>query len=171
VLSSGDCLGARFLPSAILKTGSVYLDPVARAATGNPQTYWTKRCRNGHLASLYPMVAPVLATPFYIPATVALDLAGWTEARLDLAGEILEKIVASGIAAISVGLCFLVLRRRARPRNALWLTLAYALGTNTWATSSQALGSTGRPRRAAGEPEQGPADGVPVLPLPLRPSA
>jgi hypothetical protein len=139
VISTGDCLGARLLPFAILKTGTVYLDPVARATAGNPQAYWIMRCRNGHLASLYPVVAPALATPFYLAAAIALDLAGWTEARLELAGEILEKIAASGIAAISVGLCFLVLRSRARPRNALWLTLAYAFGTSTWATSSQAL--------------------------------
>jgi hypothetical protein len=52
---------------------------------------------------------------------------------------VMEKLTASLLAAASVALLYLLLRRRASPRLALLLTLAFAFGTTTWAISSQAL--------------------------------
>jgi hypothetical protein len=52
---------------------------------------------------------------------------------------IMEKLAASTVASLSVFFLYLALRHRTRPAVAALLTLAFAFGTNTWTTSSQAL--------------------------------
>jgi hypothetical protein len=139
-ISSGDCYPARFLPMAVLHDGSVYLDHLVEATEmGSQQPYWITRDR-GHVASLYPLVTPLLATPLYVPAVLYLDVHGWGDVKaVQVAGEVTEKIAASCIAAASAGLMFWLLRRQmSRPR-ALLLVTAFALGTETWTISSQAL--------------------------------
>jgi len=139
-ISSGDCYPARFVPMAVLHDGSVYLDHlVAAVEMGRRQHYWFARER-GHVASLYPLVTPLLATPLYVPAVLYLDAYGWDDVKaVQVAGEVTEKIAASCIAAASAGLMFWLLRRQmSRPR-ALLLVTAFALGTETWTISSQAL--------------------------------
>ena len=51
----------------------------------------------------------------------------------------MEKFSASLIAALSALFVYLALRELCERRAALWLTVLYALGTNTWTISSQAL--------------------------------
>jgi hypothetical protein len=51
----------------------------------------------------------------------------------------MEKISAAAIGAASAALLFLLLRRQLSAPRALLLTAGYALGTGTWAISSQAL--------------------------------
>lgn len=51
----------------------------------------------------------------------------------------MEKLCAAALAAVSVMLMYLLLRRNAVRSCALLLSLAYAFGTNTWMISSQAL--------------------------------
>ena len=103
------------------------------------RAYWMLRLPDGHRISLYPVVQAVLITPLYVPAVVALRVMGWTDARLDYAAKVMEKVVASLLASLSVSLLFLLLRRRPTTPVALVLTLAYAFGTTTWVISSQAL--------------------------------
>jgi hypothetical protein len=52
---------------------------------------------------------------------------------------IMEKLAASTVTSLAVGLMYLVLRRRAARRDALVLVALFAFGTGTWSTSSQAL--------------------------------
>ena len=85
------------------------------------------------------MVLPVLVAPLYIPAVGYLHVRGWTGERVDRVARIMEKLTASLLAALSVSLLYLLLRRRAAPPLALLLTVAYAFGTTTWVISSQAL--------------------------------
>ncbi|HSJ00999.1 MAG TPA: hypothetical protein VK956_01045, partial [Verrucomicrobium sp.] len=103
-----------------------------------PWTYWTVRTRNHHLASLYPVVAPVMVAPLYYPAVAWLDAHGWKQPNIGRVAEIMEKLSASILASIACILMYLVLRRECG-RWTLPLTLAFAFGTNTWMISSQAL--------------------------------
>jgi len=140
-ISAGDTYPARYLPFAILQYHTVFLDPVATVtAQGRGDTaFWMVPRPNGHILSLYPIVAPVLVAPLYVPAVGYLHLRGWTEARLDHVARIMEKLSASFVAALSAALLYLVLRRRTTSGTALLLTVAYAFGTTTWVISSQAL--------------------------------
>jgi hypothetical protein len=140
-ISAGDTYPARYLPFALLQHHTTYLDPVASVtAQGRGETaFWMVRLSDGHIISLYPVVVPVLLAPLYLPAVGYLHLRGWTDARLDRAARIMEKLSASLVAALSAALLYLLLRRRAAASIALVLTVAYAFGTTTWMISSQAL--------------------------------
>lgn len=140
-ISAGDTYPARYLPFAILKYHTVVFDPIANvAAQGRGDTaFWLLPRASGHRISLYPVVTPVLVTPLYLPAVGYLNVRGWSDARLDHVAKVMEKLVASLLAALSASLLYLLLRRRTKPSIALLLTIAYAFGTTTWVVSSQAL--------------------------------
>jgi len=140
-ISSGDTYPARYQPFAIWRYHTLLLDPIAPlAAQGRGDAaYWMVRVAGGHTISLYPVVAPVLLAPLYLPAAGYLHLRGWTDARLDHVAKVMEKLSASLVAALSASLLYLLLRRRAAAPVALLLTLAYAFGTTTWVIGSQAL--------------------------------
>ncbi len=143
-VSAGDCYPARFLPFAIWGRGSLMMDSVldvARVGFAEPRAvpFWMMRSPSGAYVSSYPLVTPVLVTPLYAPAVAALRLAGWRRDQLAYAGALMEKLSASTVAAATVGLLFLLLRRRLEPRSAVFLTIAFAFGSSTWVTSSQAL--------------------------------
>ncbi len=143
-VSAGDCYPARFLPFAIWGRGSLTMDSVldvARVGFAEPHAvpFWMMRSPSGAYVSSYPLVTPVLVTPLYAPAVAALRLSGWRRDQLAYAGALMEKLSASAVAAATVGLLFLLLRRRLEPRPAVLLTIAFAFGTSTWVTSSQAL--------------------------------
>ncbi|HSY52322.1 MAG TPA: hypothetical protein VLC46_26200 [Thermoanaerobaculia bacterium] len=144
-ISAGDAYPARYLPFAILQYHTIFLDPVAKvAAQGRGAgAFWMLPRPSGHIISMYPVVAPVLIAPLYLPAVGYLHLRGWTDARLDYLARVMEKLSASFLAALSASLLYLLLRRRAKPPIALLLTLAYAFGTTTWVISSQALWQQG----------------------------
>lgn len=139
VIASSDTRGTRFVPFALLKAGTPRLDPVLAVAQTSRRAYWVRPTRDGGHASLFPIVAPLLATPLYVPAAILLARRGWPDAELAAAGSFMEKLAASCIAAAAAGLMYLLLRRRLRPARALALTAAFALGTETWMIGSQAL--------------------------------
>jgi hypothetical protein len=140
-ISAADTYPTRYLPFAIWRHHTLVLDPVARLAAQGRGTgaFWLQPAPGGHVISLYPVVQPVLIAPLYLPAVRYLHLRGWEEWRLDHVAKVMEKLVASLIAALSSSLLYLVLRRRGTPPIALLLTLAYAFGTTTWMIGSQAL--------------------------------
>jgi hypothetical protein len=140
-ITAGDTYPARYLPFAIVQHHTLALDPIARvtAQGRGDQAYWMIPVPGRHIISLYPVVLPVLVSPLYIPAVAYLNLRGWTDARVDRVARIMEKVCASLIAALSVSLLYILLRRRASTSDAWLLTIAYALGTTTWVISSQAL--------------------------------
>jgi hypothetical protein len=140
-ITAGDTYPARYLPFAIVQYHTVFMNPVAKvAAQGRgDKAFWMLPRPGGRIMSLYPIVAPVLIAPLYVPAVAYLHLRGWTDARFDSVARLMEKLAASFLASLSVALLYLLLRRRTSNANALLLTLAYALGTTTWVVSSQAL--------------------------------
>jgi hypothetical protein len=139
VIASSDTRGTRFVPFALLEAGTLRLDPVLDVARTSRRAYWVQPARDGGHASLFPIVAPVLVTPLYVPAAIYLARQGWPREGLDAAGAFMEKLAASCVAALSAGLMYLLLRRRMRPARALGLTAAFALGTESWMIGSQAL--------------------------------
>jgi hypothetical protein len=140
-ISAGDTYPARYLPFVIWHYHSLGLDPLESVvAQGRASSaFWIVRGPDGRAVSLYPVVVPTLVAPLYLPAVAYLNMRGWTDARLDHVARIMEKFSASLIAAGSVALLYLLLRRRTSERVAILLTVAYAFGTTTWVISSQAL--------------------------------
>jgi hypothetical protein len=154
-IGAGDTLPARYQPLILWHDGTLALDKDARlvahghplsepkspaGASGyfQPAAYWMIHTREGQLASLYPVVTPLLVAPLYLPAELWLNSHGWQQPQIDRVAEIMEKVSASVLASIASLLMFLVLRRE-RNRWALPLALAFAFGTDTWMISSQAL--------------------------------
>ena len=141
-IGAGDTYPARYQPFAILRYGSLSLDPIlplVQQQRSPTEAYWIRSGREGRAISLYPVVLPVLVSPLYVPPALYLRSQGWPEEATDRTARVMEKVTASLIAASSVALVFLLLRRRASERLALFLALAYAFGTTTWVISSQAL--------------------------------
>jgi hypothetical protein len=158
-IGAGDTLPARYMPLGIWRFGTLKLDAIARwvahghrsvaewkqmpAADGSviyfePLAYWIVRGRQQHLVSFYPVVAPLLVAPLYLPAVFYLDTHGWKQPEVDRVAEAMEKFSASLLAALASVLVYVVLRRDTG-RWSLAVALAFAFGTNTWMTSSQAL--------------------------------
>ncbi|MEY4483744.1 MAG: hypothetical protein RL693_1196, partial [Verrucomicrobiota bacterium] len=158
-IGAGDTLPARYLPLILWHNGTLDLKVNARlVAHGHsmtsmrdrpedaenkvsyfePCTYWMIRTRQHQLASLYPVVAPLLVAPFYLPAVLWLDENGWEQPQVGRVAEIMEKVSASILATIACIFMYLVLRRECN-RWSLPLALVFAFGTNTWMISSQAL--------------------------------
>ena len=158
-IGAGDTFPARYQPLILWHEGTLDLDSNARlVAHGHSMiaprdrpahekdqviyfessTYWIIRTRNDQLASLYPVVTPLLVAPLYLPAVIWLDAHGWEQPQIDRVAELMEKISASLIASIASVLMYLVLRREGN-RWSLPLALVFAFGTNTWMISSQAL--------------------------------
>lgn len=141
-ITAGDTYPARYLPFAIAQHHTIFLDPVANVTAqgrGSSAAFWMLPLPDGHLISLYPVVVPVVVAPLYLPAIGYLHWTGWTDAGFDYVARVMEKLVASLIAAISAALLYVLLRRRTSNGIALLLTIAYAFGTTTWVISSQAL--------------------------------
>jgi hypothetical protein len=158
-IGAGDTLPARYQPLILWHDGTLALDANARlVAHGHPMTppggrpayadgqvtyfepttYWMIHTRHNQLASLYPVVTPLLVAPLYVPAVIWLDAHGWEQPRVDRVAELMEKLSASLLASLASVLMYLLLRRE-RIRWSLPLAAAFAFGTNTWMTSSQAL--------------------------------
>lgn len=158
-IGAGDTVPARYQPLILWHDGTLALDANARlvahghsmiadrnrpaGASGKityfePSSYWLVRTRQHQLASLYPVVTPLLVAPLYLPAVLWLDAHGWDPPQVDRVAELMEKLSASILASVASVLMYLVLRSE-RSGWSLPLALAFAFGTNTWMISSQAL--------------------------------
>ncbi len=155
----GDSMCARYQPLILWHEGTLETDANARlVAHGHSMipawnrpagvhgkvnyleswAYWMVRTRQHQLASMYPVVTPLLVAPLYLPAVLWLNAHGWEQPQIDRVAELMEKLSASFLASVASILMFLVLRRDPSP----WsppLALVFAFGTNTWMISSQAL--------------------------------
>jgi len=158
-IGAGDTLPARFQPLILWHHGTLSLEDNANlVAHGHPRAsnqyrpvgaedkvtyfepwaFWMVRTRQHQLASLYPVVTPLLVAPLYLPAVRWLDTHGWEPPNVGRVAEIMEKLAASFLASVASVLMLLVLRRDCG-KWSLPLAAAFAFGTNTWMISSQAL--------------------------------
>ena len=145
-IASGHSLPARLIPFSILLDGTLTLDrffsdrvnPVkfANASLDERNRYFYLAARHGKLYSKYPVALPILITPLYTPFALKRD---WSDSELHVASAVMEKLTASLVAALSVAAMFTLLNALTDRRIALALTFAFAFGTTTWTTSSQAL--------------------------------
>jgi hypothetical protein len=134
-IGSYDSLAASTIPFQIWWGHGLNLDRFATVPANIG--YSMVRSRSGHIVSAYPIVTPLLVTPLYAPLRL---LPHFDADRMSERARLLaEKVAASIVAALSVAIFYLTLRRIAREKVALGMALVYAFATATWVISSQAL--------------------------------
>lgn len=137
-VDSGDTLPGSLIPFAVNLNHTITLDRYAPWLLGH---VWFARgvlqTSHGHYFSWYPIGAPLLVSPLYVP--VAWAVRNWDPASIVIAARIAGKVAASLIAALSAVLLLILLKRITSNPWAWCLTAVYALGTETWSISSQAL--------------------------------
>ncbi len=142
-IGSGDTIPATLVPMSLLSHGDVVLDQYDFGPKDGPLPYYVKRTKNGkNVTSLYPVLTPLLATPFYLPAKALVPEAA--KGAPTRAVELLApfgKLAAAVFAALSAVLLLFALGAFLSPGRSLFLAFAYGLGTSTFSVSSQALWS------------------------------
>src|SRR5262245_60718378 len=132
-VSSQDTIPARILPVAVVRERTLALDMFFRdQPPGAPLPYWVQRA-NGRYVSSYPLLPGLLALPVYAVPVSVLGGDSWVLIN------VLAKLAASLIAALSVALVYLAAARLERDTVALAVALVYALGTSIWSVASQGL--------------------------------
>jgi hypothetical protein len=119
-INSGDTKPAALVPYALVRNGTFSLDGLVE----RPLPYWVVES-GGRIWSRYPIAAPLLALPVYLPSVLGSSRAGSSPHS--------EKIAAALIAALSVGFVLAALSAAGAPR---WLV---ATGTALYAAASPAL--------------------------------
>jgi hypothetical protein len=109
-----DTYASRELPFYILENGTTSIDAILPLVTKGWAQYQTVIAdgRNGRLYSLPPVATPLLATPLYVLPTLWLVHIDADPLLHETVGRCMEKLVASLMAALSVGLVYLALTRR-----------------------------------------------------------
>jgi hypothetical protein len=138
-VDSSDTLPASLTPLAMILDHTVCLDRFVPWLSSHVwYTPYVVHKANGHFFSSYPIGGPILLSPLYVPIAFA-GLRDWEPGSLVIFARIAEKFAATTIAAISAVLLLLLLKRITTTPWAWRLTLVYALATETWSVSSQAL--------------------------------
>jgi hypothetical protein len=134
----GDVVPTTVLPVSIIRERNFDLDeflshPVAQEQ-GWEWAYWSIKTGDHHF-SKYPVLSALLVTPLYlVPVLLGLNAQSST-----VAYALLGKTSAAILAASSVLLVYLLLRRVASELTALSLGLVYAFASSTWTITSQAM--------------------------------
>ena len=132
-ISSQDTIPARVLPVELIRDHRLDLDRYFRdEPRGAHLPYWVQRVQ-GHYVSSYPLVPGLLAVPIYLVPVIVWGGDSWLLINL------LAKLSASGLAAASVLVVYLVARKLGGEASALAAALVYAFGTSTWSVTSQGL--------------------------------
>ncbi len=142
---SGDSLPTRVLPFSILREGNLDLNEFTWAST--PKRAWPYYIHGQgpegerRYFSVSSIATSIVITPLYIlpSAWLAWNDVPYVDSRARAIMVLMEKLSAAILTALSAAVMFLALGRLTSERAALALTLVYALGTSTWAISSQAL--------------------------------
>ncbi len=136
---AGDDVPNRLIPFAILRFGTLTLDPFREQVIGDPAHYYVQE-RRSSVVSLYPVGAAIVALPVYVPCYAWLRARGHdSPAWLFAASRAAAKLAAATIAAACAALLFLVLVRRVSAGVAAAIALAFGLGSGMWVIASQQL--------------------------------
>jgi len=137
-VDSSDSLPGSLIPFALFLDHTVTLD---RFVPWLSKHVWyapfVVHQAHGHYFSGYPIGAPLLVSPLYLP--IAFIATGGDPGSLLIFARISAKFAAAAIAALSAVVLLFLLKRITTTPWAWWLTLVYALATETWSISSQAL--------------------------------
>jgi hypothetical protein len=141
-----DSVPARLTPFSLLLNRTLYLDgwvePYFAAARGPLGIYFAIKSHD-HWVSVYPLITPLVVSPLYVfPAWwIAHQRPPLSSGDVVLVAviDVMEKLSASVLAALSAGILYSAFRKVASPAASLVVTLVYALASNTWTISSQAL--------------------------------
>jgi hypothetical protein len=147
-ISSGDSAAVRYVPFSVLMRGSLHVDGYIESyfapfvdGTFKSGIYFASKDRNGRWMSSYPVLTPLVITPLYVPAALWLAHRGVRpeDPAMKYWAGAMEKLSAALLAALSVMVLWLALRRVTQPRIALLLAVIYGFASPTWSTSAQAL--------------------------------
>jgi 4-amino-4-deoxy-L-arabinose transferase-like glycosyltransferase len=131
---NGDTTPAAILPFLIIEYQTVYFDPIYSllAQNGVPYQYVLT---NGHYASIFPIVTPILITPMYLVHSFFITT---FPAAINYTS-LLAKFSATILAALAGTFVYLIAKKLFKRKIALITTIIFAFGTLTWAISSQTL--------------------------------
>lgn len=129
---SGDTFPAGYIPFSIIYYHNLFLEPFSTPDFVSNAYAFTPV--DGHMMSLFPIVTPVLITPF-----VWLCTLGMTSGHAILHVTQIGRTASAGIAALAVCTFYLIVIRFAPRKIAVLSTLVFAFATSTWSISSQAL--------------------------------
>jgi hypothetical protein len=130
VAFNGDTKPAALLPRLIIQAHTVYFDTVYSEILRISDTWgpaYQFVFTNGHYASIFPIVTGVLVTPIYFLNPGFTNLS------------ILSKFSATILVAFAGTGFYLLCKELFTSKIALISTIVFALGTSTWAISSQSL--------------------------------
>lgn len=138
---SWDTIPARLLPFSILREGNLDLNEFSWLQRFEGTPYFLRRVAGGRIVSKYPVAPSLIALPVALPAVWWLQRhqVSDDDVRFRLVTVVVERLTAALIAALSVSLLYVALCRLTTSPRAAAIALVYAFGSNTWATSSQAL--------------------------------
>jgi hypothetical protein len=141
-----DSVPARLLPFNLALHATFYLEPWVEPylpqARGIYGIYYAVKVGT-HWLSAYPVILPVVITPLYVYPARWFSRLHIDPATGDLAAiaivDVMEKLSASLVAALSVGVLYLALRKVTSRRSSLLLALVYGVASSTWSISGQSL--------------------------------
>lgn len=131
---------------SILKQGNTDLDEYRPLISRTPDGSYLIQNINGHLYANYPptialLVAPVVwAAEQFARVAYSIDLATYVQ---NVVPQMLELLIASLFAALTVLLVFRMARVYLAPAPALALTFIFAFGSAAWSMASRALWRNG----------------------------
>lgn len=141
-ITSGDTIPASLLPFCILEHHWVNFDSFEAYIRTISDPYMFSQI-NGHYMSRYPLVIPLIITPFYLFTYTVLN---YFHCPIDMFNPVfvsivllMEKLSASSIASLSCIFVYLAVKNLISEKIGIVTALIYGFGTNTWTISSQAL--------------------------------
>jgi hypothetical protein len=144
VTTSTDSAWTFHLAASILREHNIDLDEYRGLM--DLQLDYRLRIVGGHVYSYYPIATPLLVTPAVwltnavYPLFYRTDFYTYLQEHApDTRTAKLEKVIASGIAALAAALVYIIARRELGVRGSLVITSIFALSTSMWSTASRAL--------------------------------
>jgi hypothetical protein len=144
VTTSTDSAWTFHVAASLLREHNFNLDEYSPII--NLQLDYRMRVIDGHIYSYYPVATPLLVSPVVWLANILYPLSHPTDFYTYVAQHApdertarLEKLIASGIVALSAAVMYLIARRQLRIVGALAIALVFGFATSMWSTASRAL--------------------------------
>ena len=143
--AQGDSVWSLHIAESFIRTGNFDLDEYRPLIM--PEEYRIEEVQ-GHLFSVYPLGAPIIAIPFIYALDLfdSLPFCGGVSLSTYLLNQPpdgvvmqLEKIIASLLSAVNCLIIFLLARQYLDIAKSSVLTVIFAFGTSTWSVASRGL--------------------------------